>query len=175
MMLSRGWQCTDDGYGVQSFQRPQGDLIVEVSPLIHQLSSGYSLAIAGALIDPEFQKIYRRIFPGPNDIAVWQDRTNLKCETQEACARAIVECGERITTAASTVSLAKLLAGFAKDRPDRPLRRQLFHLAALAYNADDDALSEYLRIFATGKTLNFVPAITSDVLERALAIAQERI
>jgi hypothetical protein len=81
---------------------------------------------------------------------------------------------QRTLLLATAEPLVDYLARFKVERPDKPSIPQLCHLGALAWNGDYSTLLDYEAIFKTGKRLNFVPMITTEMIERALEKAWER-
>ena len=73
------------------------------------------------------------------------------------------------------IDMEKVIKDFAANCPDRPSMRQIMHLAALAWMADFNTLTDYQKIFARGHRMNFVPMISQAMIERALDMAFERV
>ena len=74
----------------------------------------------------------------------------------------------RIEAWSAALSLEQSVSLFVANRPDRPSVTQINHLVGLAYRGDFTTLEAYVRAFAEGSRLNFVPMITEEVLQAAL-------
>ena len=69
-----------------------------------------------------------------------------------------------------------LVAGIeanAKLPTDAPGSRPIWHLAALAVSGDVGKLKSYQASFESGDRLGFVPYVTKDYIDRAVAFAEE--
>lgn len=130
----------------------------------------------------EITKVVNRIFPNPlRDLqpltaSGFHPDQNFQFDVEngrEFTDDDASECIRRVHSWRQSYSPQREIEKLAKSPVPDVGGGQLLHLAALAYLADYDTLLDYQKIFRQGQRLNFVPMITSEMIDRAVHIGFE--
>jgi len=157
------------------FVKKAPEYLFRMLPDIKTLPDGFAVQLYGGIAVLEFQKIAQRIMLSHDYYAVCGVRERVVVADRIDIARHVINfVGKVEATAIDGISISRAIDTFKESRPDRPMSLQINHLAALAYSGDDSILSDYLRIFKQGYTMNFVPAVRLEHIRRAHDIAIER-
>ena len=101
------------------------------------------------------------------------DWEGIDVEVPEILEEHIREASERSIAWAEAQDLEAGLLAHASRPTDAPGNRPLLHLAALAVTGDVARLKSYRASFEAGDRLGFVPYITGDYIDRAVALAEQ--
>lgn len=168
-----GWECGKDEAGDVYCQIERDGKQVQVIPTIRRLSDHFRISLMPSISTKEFSAAVTRIFGRPNDHAPIIV-SNLKDEKVPVVTKEdIVRVAEQALSWASLQDIQAGLAAYRSLPTDAKGARPLRHLAALALAGDVDRLQSYKRSFDQGDRLGFVPYITTEMIERAISIAQE--
>lgn len=152
------------------------EFTVHIEPFIRAKCEHRLLGIEWAIEHREFAAVVRQILGDSRDTFQamrWEQKIS-EAQSPEQAPEAFRSLVSSALTFIRALSLSDMVGEFKATLPDRPSGRQLFHLAALAWDGDYSTLGDYQRIFAQGKRLNFVPMITRRMIDSALAIANKR-
>lgn len=146
------------------------------NPRAIELPNTLDIAVGVRVSEPCFSSLVSRITQHAkpfSSLLVWEAEFEL--ESIQKLVGSFKETIESEFERASKIDLQSIIHEFASSLPDRPLTRQIDHLAALAWKADFLTLEGYLDTFRRGKRLNFITFIDQGMIERALDAAYDRV
>lgn len=164
----------DDRFWI--FEVPPFQITI-ANPRVIELPDLMEVVFSVRVSESEFSKLVGTILnetrSKPKSMLVWEAEFEVKAPEQAGDL-----FGDAIRNEFAKVAqldVQTLIRDLAADLPDRPLGRQIDHLAALAWRADYMKLEEYVNVFRRGKRLNFIPYIEISMIERALNAAYDRV
>lgn len=149
-----------------------GDNLVEAILQIRQLPSEQKMALILATGSKEMSRIIGSI-AGKRASHDTLLQTRLEKKAPEIGLKEIEAISKEAATWWRSQDNLTAIKALTAPPPSTGLS-QLMHLGALAYLGDFNSLLDYQDIFRRGQRLNFVPMITSEMIDRAVDIAVER-
>lgn len=146
------------------------------NPRIIELPDKFDVVVGIRVSELAFSCLVSRIM---QEVEHYQTLLNwdveFEVDSEEQLAEAFMNAVHGVFRRMRQIDLPTVVRDLAADLPDRPLMRQIDHLAALAWRADFLTLESYLGTFRRGKRLNFVNYIDQGMIERALDAAYDRV
>jgi hypothetical protein len=151
--------------------------VIHLEPFIRQNSrlANSWLGLECSVAHCEFSKLANLITADPPSsfmpISWFQKSLDVSStESLQSAAHALLEsCLQDVRSC----NIESLIDTYILERPDRPSMKQILHLAALSWRADRATLEAYVEAFERGNHLNFVPMITRQMIEKAIAVLRE--
>lgn len=146
------------------------------NPRIIELPDKFDVVVGIRVSEPAFSELASRIMQEVKHhrtLLQWDVEFGVDSEAQ--LTEAFMNAFQDVFRKVPHVDLRSVVRDLAADLPDRPLMRQINHLAALAWKADFLTLENYLGTFRRGKRLNFINYIDQGMIERALDAAYDRV
>ena len=169
-----GWKIFKDEVGDQCayFQLP--DRIVQIIFGIDKMPNKQKFSSTLSLTTAIFSNACSNVDPDHGDyspyIRAWDGIGIYAFEILEEHVR---QASEHAIRWAKAQDLEKALYEHAALPTDAPGVQPIWHLGALAVLGDVKKLKAYQASFAAGDRLGFVPYITRDYIDRALALAEQ--
>lgn len=175
MLLSEiGWFCekdeTGDHFCVMSFEKVQ----IEIIPCIRRLPDYYRVSFMPSVSTRDFSDAVAFILSEPRENVPIIVKNDIPEKIINISNDDIIRISQEVVSWGLSQDLEKGLENYkmlpTNSKGDMPLR----HLAALSIAGDIDVLERYQDSFEKGDRLEFVPYITSEMINRAVLLARER-
>ena len=127
----------------------------------------YAIYFMARVSSVKYSECFKKIYPNNNSLL---PTFETKSFSSSLCEKSLLfqnfnHSIKEITEWSTTIDFDKKMQEYLNNRPDRPLINQIWHLAALAFYENNEQLIEYQ--FQLGNNLNFLPAITKQVIDKA--------
>ncbi len=169
-----GWSTKRDeiGYRYARFELP--DRVVEIIYSLDRIRDQQKFRGVLSLSTNGFSHAYRKIGGGKDDygslMTAW---SGLDIRAPEILAEHIQQASEQAIAWAQSQDMDKALRDHAALPTDAPGTGPILHLASLAILGEVEKLKSYQASFESGDRLGFVPYVTKDYIDRAVAVAEE--
>ncbi len=156
-----------------SFSRPP--LVVSFAdPRIIELPASVMIALDVFVYEDLFSELLEKIH-GAKAWPLFVTSLELQCPYDTDLKPEIKRAVMRRLAEAEALDIRQIVERYASERPDRFVKPQISHLAALAWKGDHLTLGEYQTVFDRGKHLNFSTSITKDIIDRALELSYDQV
>lgn len=166
-----GWVPENDEVGDTSLDIQLDDRIITITPSIKKSTNIYRISFTPTLSTIEFSETINKIDESIGISPLARMRWDVH-KTNEVCEKTITTIANEIIDLARNIDIKSELARHAQLPTNSKGAMPLRHLAALALLGDTEKLEFYKMAFEAGDRLDFVPYISIEMIERALAIAQ---
>ncbi|WP_313282762.1 DUF6990 domain-containing protein [Stenotrophomonas indicatrix] len=172
-LKEQGWVCGRDEVGDYFCIMNVGHRQVQVIPYVGKRSDHFRVSLMPSISSEEFSTTVGLILGEGRDHVPVIVSNELPEKLVELSANDVSRLSEKAITWAHAQSLEDGLAAYRNLPTDAKGAMPLRHLAALAIAGEVDRLESYRRHFELGDRLGFVPYITSEMIDRAISIAQK--
>lgn len=172
-LKEQGWACGRDEVGDYFCITNVGHRQIQVIPYVGKRSDHFRVSLMPSISSEEFSTAVGLILGEVKDhvpVVVSNDPPE---KLVEFSANDVSRLSEKAISWAHAQSLEDGLATYRNLPTDAKGAMPLRHLAALAIAGEVDRLESYRRNFELGDRLGFVPYITSEMIDRAISIAQK--
>ena len=177
ILKSLGWQAFTDEVGDKYTHYHLADRTVEIFYCIRKLKDEQSLKATLSLTTAAFSNACSAIDVGNGSydplIRAWNGIAIRA--TPEILEEHVRQASEQAIQWAKEQDLEKALDKHAAMPTDAPGAQPLWHLGALVVLGKVDRLKFYQSSFEKGDRLGFVDYITGDYIDRAVALAEQRV
>lgn len=177
-----GWQCKRDEVGDQYCLLDQDDRQLQVIPTLREgkdpKTGEYykTLAFLESVSTYNFINAANYILDEKNDhkpmIKPWQ--SEFRQRMPDFSLEDIESLVHRLIVWSKNQDIDVALREYQMECPDRPGQKQIYHVAALALAGNVNKLEYYQKSFASDDRLNFVPMVTSGIINRAVELAKNK-
>ena len=168
-----GWECRKDEAGDYYCCMEYKDLQIQVIPSIGRRSDHYRVSFVPSISTRLFSAAVARVFGRANDHAPIIVSNMGAEKIKDVSTEDIIRIAGEALVWASAQDVEAGLAAYRSLPTDAKGALPLRHLAALALAGEVERLQGYKRSFDQDDRLGFVPYISVEMVERAIAIAQE--
>lgn len=173
-LKSIGWSTSKDEVGDRSARFGLPDRKVEIiyglDRIRDQQKFGSMLSVSTVEFSHACGKIRERASGYSSLITAWK---GLDIRAPEILEEHVRQASEQAIAWAQSQDLDEALRKHAALPTDAPGTGPILHLASLAILGEVEKLKSYQASFEAGDRLGFVPYITKDYIDRAVALAQE--
>ena len=168
-----GWSTRTDEVGDKSAQFRLPDRIADISYGVRTFKGGQDFRAMLSVSTDSFSKAWVEIHGDHRScaplIVAWK---GVRIEAPEILEEHVRQASEESIAWAGAQDLAAGLVEHASLPTDAPGTGPILHLAALAVTGNVAKLKSYRASFEAGDRLGFVPYITGDYIDRAVALAE---
>lgn len=173
VLKEQGWVCGKDEVGDYFCIANFGHRQVQVIPYVGKRSDHFRVSLMPSISSKEFSIAVGLILDEVRDYVPVVVSNDPPEKLVELSASDLSRLSEKAISWAHAQSLEDGLAAYRNLPTDAKGAMPLRHLAALAIAGKVDRLESYQRNFELGGRLSFVPYITSEMIDRAISIAQK--
>lgn len=173
--VSLGWTSHRDDVGDKYVLYELSDRIVQIIYRLRKYGDDRQLEIHRSISTRDFSRAVvaiscdKREYNTP--LAV--ERCPISVIVPEVTEKEVRQVSAEALEWAKSINVEEALAEKTRLPTDAPGARPLWHLAALSLAGDVEKLKSYQASFEEGDRLGFVPYITKDYIDRAVAFAEE--
>lgn len=173
VLSEQGWVCSKDEVGDYFCITDVGGAQRQVIPSVGKHSDHFRVSLMSSISSKDFSEAVSFILGDGAGNAPIIVRDEVPEKLSGFSSDDVIRLSEKAMSWASSQSIDEGLTVYRKLSTDAKGAMPIRHLAALAIAGDTERLDECKKSFEKGDRLGFVPYITSDMLERALIIAQK--
>lgn len=174
ILKNLGWSCKSDEVGDRFCTKSLEGRVVLIIPSIGKRPDHFQVSFMPSVSTKPFTAAVAFILGETSD----HDPIIVNNDLPEKIAYLSLEDVERLSqwaiAWANDLNIEKGMAVYSTFPTNCKGARPLRHLAALAIAGDEDRLLSYQRSFEQGDRLDFVPYITTEMIERALLLARDK-
>jgi hypothetical protein len=167
-----GWDTRTDDTGSKIAQYHLHDRVVDIIYGVRKLPSEQQLEVMRSVSTESFSQACAEIDPGIGAysplVSAWN---GLRIRVSEVLDEHVLHAVQETVSWAKEQDLKKALLDKAALPTDAPGARPIWHLAALGLLGDMARLESYRTSFVSGDTRGFVPYISKDHIDRAIAFS----
>lgn len=173
ILEKHGWNCGADEVGDRFCTFNVDDKVVRIFPTIGKRSDHFRVTFMPSISSKQFSEVISFIYGEgvKHDPVIVSNE--LPEKLAEFSANDVLRLSEKAISWAHAQSLETGLTIYRNLPTDAKGAMPLRHLAALAIAGELNRLELYRKSFEQGDRLGFVPYITTEMLDRAIAIAQK--
>lgn len=173
ILKSEGWSVGKDEVGDSYCSIKMESLLLQVLPAIKKRTDHFRVSLNPSISSVDFSQAVDRIFGRKEGYAPIIVSNFAPEKIANPSVDDIVRLSQEAVAWGKSQDIGLGLQQYRELPTSSKGARPLRHLAALAIHGDVEKLSFYKESFANGDRLGFVPYITVDMVEEALAIAKD--
>ncbi|KAF2406605.1 hypothetical protein SAMN04490179_4441 [Pseudomonas antarctica] len=172
ILKEQGWTCGKDEVGDYFCVTDIGGVQLQIIPSVGKRSDHFRVLLMSSVSSTEFSDAVSFISGDRGSHAPIIVSNEAPEKLSVFSTDDVVRLSEKAASWARSQNIDEGLKIYRELPTDVKGAMPLQHLAALAIAGDSGGLDEYKKSFEKGDRLGFVPYITSDMIGRALMIAQ---
>ena len=173
ILREQGWVCSKDEVGDYFCVTDVGEALLQVIPSVGKRSDHFRLSLMPSISSKEFSEAVSFIFGGGSSNAPIIVSNEAPEKLSSFSGDDVIRLSDKAISWASSQNIEEGLTVYRALPTDAKGAMPIRHLAALAMAGDTGRLDEYKKSFEKGDRLGFVPYVTSDMIDRALMVAQK--
>lgn len=173
-LTSLGWSISTDDVGDKFALYVLDDRIVQIIYGLDRIKGQQKFAAMLSMTTETFSKAASKISGDSSGFPLVRSWSNIDIRAPEILNEHIRQASENAIAWAKEQDVDKALKEYALLPTDAPGARPIWHLAALALLGDVEKLKFYQASFEAGDRLGFVPYVTKDYIDRAVAFAEKK-
>lgn len=173
ILTEQGWVCSKDEVGDYFCVTDVGGVKLQIIPYVGKRSDHFRVSLMSSISSKDFSEAVYFILGGGGGNAPIIVRNGMPEKLSGFSSDDVIRLSEKAISWARSQSIDEGLTVYRKLSTDAKGAMPIRHLAALAIAGDAERLDEYKKSFEKGDRLGFVPYINSEMIERALMIAQK--
>jgi hypothetical protein len=173
ILKEQGWVCSKDEVGDYFCVTDVGGVQLQVIPSVGKRSDHFRVSLMPSISSKEFSEAVSLILGDGGSNAPIIVSNEAPEKLSDFSSDDVIRLSEKAISWARSQSIEEGLTVYRQLPTDVKGAMPIRHLAALAIAGDTGRLDEYKKNFEKGDRLGFVPYITSDMIDRALMIAQK--
>lgn len=173
ILKEQGWVCSKDEVGDYFCVTDVGGVQLQVIPSVGKRSDHFRVSLMSSISSKEFSEAVSFISGdgGSNTPIIVGNEVPEKLPSLSS--DDVIRLSEKAISWARSQSIDEGLTVYRMLPTDVKGAMPIRHLAALAIAGDIGRLDQYKKSFEKGNRLGFVTYITSDIIDRALMLAQK--
>lgn len=173
ILKEQGWVCSKDEVGDYFCVTDVGGVQLQIIPSVGKRSDHFRVSLMPSISSKEFSEAVSLILGDGGSNAPIIVSNEAPEKLSDFSSDDVIRLSEKAMSWARSQSIEEGLTVYRQLSTDVKGAMPIRHLAALAIAGDTGRLDEYKKNFEKGDRLGFVPYITSDMIDRALMIAQK--
>ncbi|MCF5469836.1 DUF6990 domain-containing protein [Pseudomonas syringae] len=173
ILKAQGWACDKDEFGDCSCVIDIGDAELQIIPSVGKREDHFRVSLMPSISSKEFSEAVSFISGDGGSHAPIIVCNEGPEKISSISSDDVISFSEKAISWARSQSTEEGLAAYRKLPTHAKGAMPVRHLAALAIAGDARRLDEYKKSFEKGDRLGFVPYVTSDMIDRALMVAQK--
>jgi len=173
ILKEHGWRCDVDDAGDYYCIMDFGECQLQVIPSIGRRSDHFRISLMPSVSSRLFSKHVGFILGESRDHVPISTANEVPKKIVDPTTADVLSAADEAVSWALDQKIENGLTAYREMATDAKGAMPLRHLAALAMAGDVDRLKFYRDSFSQGNRLGFVPYVTSEMIDRALLIAEE--